>query len=206
MEVALGTIAGSGWASGVNLYAVVALLNLFGRAGALELPEVLQRTDVLVVAVVLYLLEFVADKVPYLDNVWDVVHTVVRPVGAAAIGAILAGEATDLDQALSAAGSGGLAFLSHATKATARAAINTSPEPASNIVVSLLEDGLVAGVIALAVWNPVVAVVAVAVLVVAGTALMVVLWKTAKRALATMRERRRDRRSDRPGAVDSGRR
>jgi hypothetical protein len=189
VEAAVGTIAGAGWASGVNLYAVVALLHLFGRSGAIEVPELLQRTDVLVVAVVLYLLEFVADKVPYLDNVWDVVHTVVRPVGAAAVGAALAGDAVPLDQALSAAGAGGLAFLSHATKATTRAAINTSPEPASNIVVSLLEDGLVAGVVALAVWNPVVAAAAVVVLLLAGAVLLVVLWRTARRAFGTVRER-----------------
>lgn len=199
MEAVFGTIAGSGWAAGINLYAVVVLLGIFGRTGAIEVPDLLLRTDVLIAAGVLYALEFVADKVPYLDNVWDAIHTIVRPLGAAAIGALLAGADDLTTQLVSAGGSGTLAFVSHATKATTRAAINTSPEPASNIIVSLFEDGLVAGVVALAVFNPVLAAVAVAVLLVAGAVLMVVLWRAAHRALRGIRARiRAGRRADRP--------
>lgn len=198
MEAAIGTIAGSGWAAGLNLYAVVVLLGLFGRAGAIEVPEVLMRTDVLVIAGVLYAVEFLADKVPYLDNVWDAVHTVIRPLGAAALGALLAGDELG-SQLAGAGGSGVLALISHSTKATSRAAINTSPEPASNIVVSLFEDGLVAGVVALAVYNPVLALIAVVVLLIAGAVLTVFLWKTARRAWRGIRERvRGPRRDDRP--------
>lgn len=197
MDATIGLIAGSGWASGVNLYAVVALLGLFGRTGlGPDIPEVLTRPEVIAIAGVLYAIEFVADKVPYLDNLWDAVHTVVRPAGAAILGVLLSGEAETVQQAVAAVGSGGLALASHASKATARAAINTSPEPASNIVVSLLEDGLVAAVVWLAVQHPWVAVVAVVVLLVLGTIVIVAAWRALGRVRARMAERapwRRDR-------------
>lgn len=190
MDPTIGLIAGSGWASGVNLYAVVVLLGLFGRTGfGTEIPEVLTRPEVIAVAAVLYAVEFVADKVPYLDNLWDAVHTVVRPAGAAVLGVLLTGEAETLQQAVAAVGSGGLALASHASKATARAAINTSPEPASNILVSLLEDGLVAAVVWLAVEHPWVAAGAVVVLLVLGTIVIVAAWRAIGRVRARMAER-----------------
>lgn len=187
---AFGLIAGTGWASGVNLYAVVALLGILTRTGTFDGPDLLARTDVLVVASVMYAVEFVVDKVPYLDDAWDAVHTAIRPLGAAVLGAVLAGEVETMSQVLSALGSGGLALASHAAKATARAAVNTSPEPVSNVVVSVAEDGLVAGVVVLALANPLLALVAVAVLLVAGTVLIVVLGRVARRAIRRRRERR----------------
>lgn len=189
MESTLGLVASSGWASGLNLYAVLLLLGLAGRTGFADVPEVLLRTDVLVVAGVLYALEFLADKVPYLDNLWDAVHTVVRPVGAAALGAVLAGEVGSVEQGVSAALSGGLALAGHAAKATTRLAVNTSPEPASNVVVSLLEDGLVAGLVVLAMAYPWVALGVTLVLLVAGSVLMVWLLRAARRGLRRLRER-----------------
>jgi uncharacterized protein DUF4126 len=172
----ISLIGGSGWAAGVNLYAVVVLLGVFGRLGLVETPEVLTRTDVLMAAGALYLLEFVADKIPYLDNLWDVLHTVFRPLGAGAIGYLLAGEAGSLSQAVAAMASGTLAATSHSAKATARAAVNVSPEPVSNIVLSLAEDGLVAGIVALAVAFPVIALVTVTVLVVLAVLLVIKGW------------------------------
>lgn len=124
-------------------------------------------------------MEFFADKVLYVDNAWDAVHTFIRPVGAALLGAALAGE--ELATLPAALGSGGLAFVSHATKATARAAVNTSPEPFSNIVVSLAEDGLVAALLWFAVNHPAIALVLVAVLTVAAVVLVAGLWKAARR-------------------------
>jgi hypothetical protein len=97
----------------------------------------------------------VADKIPYVDDVWDVLHTAIRPLGAAVLGALLSGE--DVSDLAAAFGTGGLAFASHAVKATTRVAINASPEPVSNSLVSLAEDGLVAGVVALAVTHPLIA-------------------------------------------------
>lgn len=145
----------SGWASGVSAYAVVLFLGLLGRfAGVDSVPAPLERTDVLVVAAVLFAVEFVADKIPYVDSSWDAVHTVVRPVVAAAIGALLAGDASGIEQAVLGATGGATALASHAVKAGLRAAVNTSPEPVSNIVVSTAEDLTVAGVVTLSVVQP----------------------------------------------------
>lgn len=189
MDPVTGLIAGSGWAAGLNLYGVVALLNIYGRLGVgdVEIPEVLQRTDVLIVSLVMYALEFVADKIPYLDNVWDVIHTAIRPLGAAVLGLILVGDAGGLNQALAGIGSAGLALTSHATKSTARLAVNTSPEPVSNVVVSLAEDGLVAVVVYFAVENPLLATAAVLVLVVAGVLLVRAIIGATRRGLGRVR-------------------
>jgi hypothetical protein len=187
MDPVTGLIVGSGWASGINLYGVVALLNIFGRLELGDVPEVLQRTDVLVVALVMYALEFVADKIPYLDNIWDVVHTAIRPLGAAVLGVILVGDASGLGQALAGFGSAGLALTSHTAKSTTRLAVNTSPEPVSNSIVSLAEDGLVAVVVFFAVEYPVVAIVVVVVLVVLGALLMRAIIGAAKRGIEKVR-------------------
>jgi len=193
----IGLVAGTGWASGVNLYGAVLALGLFGRFGPGEVPEALTRTDTLVVVGVLFALEFVADKVPVLDSVWDAVHTVVRPAGAAVLGVLLTGEAATLQQAVAAGGAGSLALSAPATKATTRLAVNASPEPFSNAGISLLEDGLVATVVWFAVSNPIVALVLVAVLVVAGTAVTIALFGAARRGLRTWRARQQARRDGR---------
>lgn len=195
----LGLLAGTGWASGVNLYAVVALLGGAGRLGWFEAPDVLVHPATIAVATVLYALEFVVDKVPWVDSAWDAAHTAIRPLGAALLGAALAGqdlEATLLSQFGAGAGSGLLAFAAHLTKATSRLAINTSPEPASNVVASVAEDSLVAGMVALAITNPGLALAAVVVLVVAGAVVVALLWRIALRA----RRRRAERRAERRGA------
>lgn len=184
---AFGVIAGAGWASGLNLYLVTLVLGLSGRLGWSDVPDVLTRTDVLVVAGVLFLIEFVADKVPYVDNLWDSAHTVIRPLGAAAIGAVLAGEASSVGSALGALVAGALALDAHAAKATTRVAVNASPEPFSNVALSLFEDGLVVGLVVLAVTYPVVTVVVIAVLVVAATAVTVALWRVARRLRRRLR-------------------
>lgn len=194
----LGLVAGTGWASGVNLYLVVLLVGGSGRLGWVEVPGALTRTDVLVLAAVLFALEFVVDKLPFLDTTWDVLHTVIRPVGAAVLGLVLVGDADTPMQALTALASGGLASAAHIAKATTRAAINTSPEPASNIGMSLVEDGVVAGVVWFAVTNPAVALALVAVLVMVGTLLTVKLVRVARRGLARWRARQR------PGGHDGG--
>lgn len=188
---AVGLLAGTGWASGVNLYAVALLLGLLGRTGLADVPTLLTRTDVLIVAAGLYAVEFVVDKVPWLDSAWDAIHTLIRPIGAAVLGAILAGDLGTIDEVTAAASSGSLALASHAVKATTRAAINTSPEPVSNVLVSLGEDGLVAGVVVLAVTHPLLALGAVAVLLVGGAVAVVVLLRAVRTAWRRWRERRR---------------
>lgn len=192
MDAALAAlIAATGWSSGVNVYLSLLVVGLAGRAEVVAVPEVLTRTDVLIVAGVLVAVEFVADKVPYFDSFWDLVHTIVRPVGGAALGAVLSGEA---DTVVAAVAAGGLAIASHVAKATTRAAVNASPEPLSNLVVSVTEDGLVLGVLWLAVAAPVLSLVLVAVLVVGGGALTVAVFGRARRALRARRERRAARR------------
>jgi Domain of unknown function (DUF4126) len=137
----------SGWASGINAYLIVALLGLLGRYGGVEsVPDALTRTDVLVVAGILLCVEFVADKIPYVDSTWDAISTAIRPTIGAALGLLLAGEASSVEQATLAAVGGTTALLSHLTKAGLRLAINGSPEPVSNVVVSTGEDISVAGV------------------------------------------------------------
>jgi hypothetical protein len=179
---AAGLIAGSGWASGINLYLVALLLGAAGRLGWADIPEVLTRLDVMIVAGVLFVVEFFADKVPYLDNVWDAIHTVVRPLGAAALGAVIAGDSASIGAAIGAAVAGALALDAHAAKASTRVVVNTSPEPVSNIGLSLAEDLGVAGLVTLAVAYPVPAIIVVAILVVAATALTIWIWRTARRA------------------------
>lgn len=118
----------SGWASGINAYAVVLLLGIFGATGVSdEVPASLQRTDVLVVVAVLFLCEVVADKVPYVDTVWDAVHTVVRPLSGAVVAALLAGESGSLPEIAAGAIGGSTALVSHLVKAGTRMAVNTSP-------------------------------------------------------------------------------
>ena len=184
----LGLIAGTGWASGLNVYAVALILGLMGRFADAPIPDELTTTPILIAAGVLYVIEFVADKIPYLDNIWDAIHTIIRPVAAGCIGFLLAGEA-GLSEVLGAGTSGGMALAAHATKATTRAAVNVSPEPVSNIGLSVFEDGIVAGMVALALANPLLALIVAIVFAIAGVALVVVLWKAISRVWARIAER-----------------
>ncbi len=191
MEGLLPLVFTSGWASGVNAYATVLLLGLLGRFAGLDgVPAGLERTDVLVAAAGMFVLEFVADKVPYLDSAWDAVHTVVRPTVGAAIGLLATGDATSLQGAVLAATGGATALASHGVKAGLRLAVNASPEPASNVVVSLVEDFSVAGVIALLLAAPWVAAGIAAALLLLGTTLVVLLASRIRRARARRRARR----------------
>ncbi|WP_374969401.1 DUF4126 domain-containing protein [Terrabacter sp. BE26] len=145
----------TGWGSGINAYAVVLVLGLADRIFGLgQIPDALARTDVLVGAGILFAVEMLADKIPYVDSVWDSVHTVVRPTVGATIGYLIGHETASLDAAIGAATGGVTALVSHGIKAGLRAAVNTSPEPASNVVVSTTEDVAVTGITALAIAHP----------------------------------------------------
>jgi hypothetical protein len=187
----VSTLVSAGWASGVNAYLTVALMSLLGRAGVGEVPEELQTDGVLIAALVLYAIEFVVDKVPLLDSAWDLVHTIVRPAIASAVGVEIGGDmgAVGVEEVFAGGGAGAMAFASHAVKAGIRLAVNTSPEPASNIFVSLLEDGLVAGVTILALEHPVPAAIIAAILLVLGIALAIFLWKRIRQAARFLRAR-----------------
>lgn len=178
----ISVISGSGWASGLNLYLTALMLGIAGRAGWTDIPDVLTRADVMIVAGVLFGVEFVADKVPFLDSFWDSIHTFIRPLGAAAIGAVIAGDSGSIGAALGGILSGALALDAHSAKASTRVVVNASPEPVSNAAVSLFEDISVAGLVTLAVTFPVVTIVVVILLVIAATAVTIWMWKTMRRA------------------------
>ncbi|MGW2561242.1 DUF4126 domain-containing protein [Streptomyces sp. NPDC001514] len=185
----------SGWASGINAYAVVLLLGLFGATGISdEVPESLQRTDVLVAAGVLFLCETVADKIPYVDSAWDSVHTVIRPVAGAVVAALLAGESGSLPELAAGAVGGSTALMSHLVKAGTRMAINTSPEPFSNIAMSTTEDLGVAAVITFAMFHPLAAAIIAATLLVLGIVTVVFLASRIRRFLRRRAQRREEKR------------
>lgn len=188
----------SGWASGVNAYAVVLLLGLFGVTGiGDDVPGTLQRPEVLIVAGVLFLCEAVADKIPYVDSLWDSVHTVVRPLAGAWVGALLAGQSGSLSDVAAGLLGGSTALASHAVKAGTRMAVNASPEPFSNIVLSVAEDLGAGGVLAFAMFHPVAAAVVAGVLLAGGLLALVFLFSRIRRFL---RRRARRREARRPAA------
>ncbi|MFJ2258416.1 DUF4126 domain-containing protein [Streptomyces sp. NPDC087844] len=185
----------SGWASGVNAYAVVLLLGLFGATGLTdEVPESLQRPEVLVVAGVLFVCEAVADKIPYVDSVWDTVHTVIRPVSGAVVAALLAGQSGSLSELAAGAIGGSSALASHTVKAGTRMAINTSPEPFSNVVMSTAEDLGVAGILTFAMFNPEAAAIIAGVLLLAGLLVLYFLVSRIRRFLRRRAQRREEKR------------
>lgn len=191
MSEVMGLVAGSGFAAGINLYLTVLLVGLYGRwFDAAAVPEALTETPVLVIAGVLAATEFLADKVPWFDSVWDTVHTVIRPVGAGMLAVVLVdGDTSAISEALAGGTAGVLALTAHAAKASTRVAVNTSPEPFSNSVVSLLEDGLVAGVVWVAVEHPVVAIGVVGVLTLIAIGVVVGLWRTVRAVRLRMRQK-----------------
>jgi hypothetical protein len=188
---AIPLIFTSGWASGIDAYAVVLLMGLLGRYADMgAVPPALERTDVLIAAGVLFCIQFVVDKIPYLDSASDIVHTVIRPVAGAAIGALLAGHAHTLPQALAAAVGGGTALVTHLIKSGVRMGVNTSPEPFSNVIVSLLENMTVAGLVAFALLHPVPAALIAAALLVFGLIAVIFLMSRIRRYWRNRRERR----------------
>ena len=169
-----------GWASGVRLYLVVLLTGLAGFMGWITLPpglHLLAHPVVLGASGFMVLVEFFADKIPGLDSLWDVVHTMIRIPAGAALAAGVFGADSGLMALLAALAGGTLAATSHATKATTRAAINTSPEPFSNVGASLLEDGLVPLGLWLAIAHPLVFVVVLLLVLVVSVWLIRLCWR-----------------------------
>src|SRR5829696_4115831 len=154
MDEAFPLIISAGWAAGVNAYATVLLLGIFGRLGLGDVPDGLEETWVMVASGGLYAVEFVTDKIPYVDNVWDTIHTAIRPTIAAALGVLLNGDATGLEDALAAVTSSTTALASHGVKAGLRVVVNISPDPVTTATASLTEDFLVGAVVVLIVTHP----------------------------------------------------
>ena len=169
----LGRSMGFSFAAGINLYATVAILGLASRFDWVALPpqfKVFDNDIVIGAALVMYLVEFFADKIPWVDSVWDAVHTVIRPVGGALIAVATLGQASPTIEGLAALMGGTLAAGSHFSKAGTRAVANASPEPFSNWILSITEDVFVVGLGMLALKFPIVA----AVVVVIGIVLIAV--------------------------------
>lgn len=179
----LALAAALGWASGFRLYAALFLTGLAGYMGWIELPtglHILQHPAVLGASGFMLFVEFFADKIPYVDSVWDAVHTLVRiPAGAALAAGALGADSTAMAWVAALVG-GSLAATSHATKMTTRAAVNTSPEPFSNMAVSLFEDGLVVFLLWLSAAHPALFTIVLVVSVVVAIVLLVVLVKFLK--------------------------
>jgi hypothetical protein len=171
---------GASWVSGINLYASVATLGLLSRFAHLKLPgelDVLSSWWVIGIATALYIVEFLADKIPLVDSTWDVIHTFIRVPAGAILAAAAFGEFDKTIQVIAFLFGGGLALTSHGTKAAARAIINTSPEPVSNIVASTLEDALAVLSIVCAVFAPIALFIIVAAgLVIAAMVLPRIVW------------------------------
>jgi hypothetical protein len=186
----------SGWASGINAYLVVLVLGISDRLGSFaDIPDVLGRSDVLAVAGFLFAMEFVADKIPYLDSTWDAVSTAIRPTVGAVIGVLLAGDATSLEQAVLGVVGGGTALLSHLAKAGSRLAINSSPEPVTNVGASLTEDAAVLGVVWFSIEHPQAAAAIAGVLLLAGLGLLLVLGRMVRRGWRRWRDKEPVRRA-----------
>jgi len=203
---ALSLAMGTAWASGINLYATVAALGIAGRSEMIHLPpelQVLTHPAVIAIACIMYVIEFFADKVPYVDSGWDILHTFIRVPA----GAILAAKSLgDMNPALELAAllaGGTVALAAHGTKATVRLAINTSPEPFSNWAASFAEDVTVLGSIWMVFNHPILMLI----LVVSFMALVVwlvpKLFRLAKRGFQVLRDRLRGVKPDHPAPTGS---
>ncbi len=201
----LPTLIATGWASGVNAYATLLVLGIGGRAGlgVEAVPEELTTNPVLIAAGVMYAIEFVADKIPIVDSVWDIAHTLIRPFIGGFIGVEFASadNLSGFDQALAGGGTGALALASHGVKASFRLGLNASPEPFTNIGASIAEDFAVAAVTAFALEQPEIAAVIAIVLLLIGICLVILVWKGIRKAWPVVRERwRRYARRSSPSA------
>jgi Domain of unknown function (DUF4126) len=187
----LGLALGAGFSSGLNLYATIATLGLLQRFGVIRLPEQLQVLGhpwVLGIAIALYVIEFLADKIPLVDTVWDAIHTVIRPPAAALLAYGAAGSAPPEWRWGAALLAGGVALTSHGTKASTRAAVNASPEPFSNWALSFGEDALAVWLTWLATVHPTATIVVVSILLVIAAFLIFHLFRFLRRAVRRLLE------------------
>jgi hypothetical protein len=182
----LGIALGAGFSSGLNIYATVATLGVLQRFGIIHLPQnlqVLAHPWVLGIAIVLYVVEFFADKIPFVDTIWDTVHTFIRPPAAALLAFAAAGTAPAEWRWGAALIAGGVALTSHSTKASARAAANASPEPFSNWFLSFGEDVLAVWLAWMASAHPLATTIIVVCLLAISAFVLYHLFRFARRAL-----------------------
>jgi len=194
----LSLAMGTAWTSGLNLYATIATLGLAGSAGMIQLPPDLQiLTDPLVIGIacVMYFIEFFADKVPYVDNGWDVLHTFIRIPAGALLAARAVGSVNPAVELAALLAGGTVALAAHGTKATVRLAVNVSPEPFSNWVASVGEDLTVLGGIWLIFHHPALMLALVIGFTALSAWLIPKLYRLARRGFQALRARLRGERS-----------
>jgi hypothetical protein len=198
---ALSLAMGTAWTSGINLYATVAALGIANRLEMIQLPqnlEVLSHPGVIAIACIMYVIEFVADKVPYVDNGWDVLHTFIRVPAGAILAAQSLGDMNPALELMAYLAGGSIALVAHGTKATTRLAINASPEPFSNWVASFAEDLTVLGGVWLMFNHPIVMIILVLAFLGLMAWLIPKIFRLAKRGFHALRNKMRGVNPDQP--------
>jgi hypothetical protein len=198
---ALSLAMGTAWTSGINLYATVAALGIAHRLEMIHLPqnlEVLGHPGVIAIACVMYVIEFFADKVPYVDTGWDALHTFIRVPAGAILAAQSLGDLNPALELMALLGGGSVALVAHGTKATARLAINASPEPFSNWTASIAEDVTVLGSIWLMFNHPIIMLVLILIFLALVIWLVPKIYRLAKRGFQALRDKLRGVKPDRP--------
>jgi Domain of unknown function (DUF4126) len=198
---ALSLAMGTAWTSGINLYATVAALGIASRAEMIQLPpdlQVLAHPAVIVVACIMYVIEFFADKVPYVDSGWDIVHTFIRVPAGAILAAKSLGDVNPALELVALLAGGTVALAAHGTKATLRLAINASPEPFTNWAASVTEDLTVLGSIWMVFHHPILMLLLIASFIAMVIWLLPKLFRLAKRGYQTLRDRLRGVKPDHP--------
>lgn len=186
----LGLAFGTAWTSGINLYATVAVMGLLQHFRLAHLPgglHVLDNWWIIGIALALYLIEFVADKIPYVDSVWDAIHTFIRIPAAAVMAAAATSDINPTVQVVAFLVGGGLALATHGSKATLRASANVSPEPFSNWLLSVVEDITAVAAALLAVFQPVIILIIIGIFLLILAWILPKVWRRIKRMLATVR-------------------
>jgi len=200
---ALSLAMGTAWISGINLYATVAALGIANRMEMIHLPqnlEVLSHPGVIAIACVMYLIEFFADKVPYVDSGWDALHTFIRVPAGAILAAQSLGHLNPALEMMALLAGGSVSLAAHGTKATVRLAINASPEPFSNWLASVTEDVTVFGSIWLMFNYPIIMLILVLTFLAGVAWLVPKIYRLAKRGFRALRDKMRGVKPDRPAA------
>jgi hypothetical protein len=180
MSSVLSAVLGLSFAAGLNTYATILALGVLQRLGVLDLPtglEVAASAPVMIAAGIMYHVEFEADKVPYVDSIWDAIHTVVRPAAGALLAYAAVGDVRPEWQMIAALAGGSVALTSHTAKASTRAAVNVSPEPFSNWTLSVIEDVVAFALVWLIGTHPYIAT---GVVIVLGAMAVFIVWKFSK--------------------------
>jgi hypothetical protein len=189
---ALSLAMGTAWTSGINLYATVAALGIASRLELVHLPqnlEVLSHPGVIAIACIMYMIEFFADKVPYLDTGWDALHTFIRVPAGAILAARSLGDMNPALEFMALLAGGSIALVAHGTKASTRLALNASPEPFSNWAASVAEDVTVFGSVWLMFQHPMIMLTIVLIFLTLVAWIAPKMYRLAKRGFSALRNK-----------------